>query len=56
MGGAAVLIAAQPWWSLVMIAMDVLIIYALIVHGGELRDDGVAARPAQASAQSTRRR
>ncbi|MGH1549686.1 DUF7144 family membrane protein [Leifsonia poae] len=28
---------AQPWWSVVMIALDVLIIYAVTVHGRELR-------------------
>jgi hypothetical protein len=26
-----------PWWSMVVIAIDVLILYALIVHGGEMR-------------------
>ncbi|WP_346927331.1 hypothetical protein [uncultured Arthrobacter sp.] len=31
------LIPAQPWWSLIVIAMDVLIIYAVIAHGDELR-------------------
>ena len=30
-------IAAYPLWSLVLIAVDVLIIYALAVHGGELK-------------------
>jgi len=29
------LIPAQPWWS--FIAIDVLIIYAVIAHGSELR-------------------
>ncbi|WP_285115446.1 hypothetical protein [Leifsonia sp. fls2-241-R2A-40a] len=28
---------AQPWWSLVMIALDVLVIYAVTVHGREVR-------------------
>lgn len=37
--GQLLLIAAQPWWSLIIIAIDVLIIYALIVHGRELRED-----------------
>ena len=27
-----------PIWSLVVITMDILIIYALTVHGGELKD------------------
>ncbi|MDR6970098.1 hypothetical protein [Leifsonia shinshuensis] len=29
---------AQPWWSIVMVAIDVLVIYAVTVHGRELRD------------------
>jgi hypothetical protein len=29
-------LAAFPFWSLVLIAADILILYALIVHGGEL--------------------
>lgn len=32
-----ILIPAQPWWSLIVIAIDVLIIFALTVHGKELR-------------------
>jgi len=36
--GQLLLIPAQPWWSLIVIAVDVLIIYALIVHGRELQD------------------
>ncbi|MDR7081563.1 hypothetical protein J2X01_000840 [Arthrobacter ginsengisoli] len=31
------LIPAQPWWSVIVIAIDVLIIYAVIAHGSELR-------------------
>ncbi|HEX9087976.1 MAG TPA: hypothetical protein VF867_10660 [Arthrobacter sp.] len=31
------LIPAQPWWSLIVIAIDVLIIYAIIAHGDELK-------------------
>ena len=31
-------IPAFPLWSLLIIAMDVLVIYALCVHGGELAD------------------
>lgn len=27
--------AAYPWWSAVIIVLDVLVIYALIVHGDE---------------------
>lgn len=30
-------IPAQPWWSLIVIALDVIIIYALTVHGRELK-------------------
>jgi hypothetical protein len=30
-------IAAFPFWSSIVIAMDVLVIYALCIHGGELR-------------------
>jgi hypothetical protein len=37
--GQLLLIPAQPWWSLIVIALDVLIIYALIVHGRDLRPD-----------------
>jgi len=33
------LIPAQPWWAMIVIAMDVLIIYALTAHGSELRSD-----------------
>jgi hypothetical protein len=36
--GQLLLIPAQPWWSFIMIAIDVLVVYALIVHGRELRD------------------
>lgn len=31
------LIAAQPWISLAVLAMDILVIYALTVHGRELK-------------------
>ena len=37
--GQLMLIPAQPWWSLIIIAIDILIIYALTVHGSELRDE-----------------
>jgi hypothetical protein len=33
------LVPAQPWWSFIVIAIDVLIIYALIAHGDELRTE-----------------
>jgi len=29
---------AYPWWSLAVIALDVLIIYAIAVHGRELKE------------------
>jgi hypothetical protein len=29
---------ANPWWAITIITVDVLVIYALTVHGGELRD------------------
>lgn len=32
------LIPVQPWWSFIAIAIDVLIVYALIAHGDELRE------------------
>jgi len=28
---------AQPWWSLVMVALDILVIFAVTVHGREVR-------------------
>lgn len=31
-------IDAFPWWSLAIILLDVLVIYAVAVHGGELRE------------------
>ena len=30
------LLGVQPWWSVIVIALDVLVIYALTVHGKEL--------------------
>ena len=32
-------LSAYPIWSTIMIAVDILIIWALTVHGGELRED-----------------
>lgn len=37
--GQLLLVPAQPWWSFILIAIDVLIVYALIVHGRELQHD-----------------
>ncbi len=30
---------AYPWWSLTVIILDILIIYAIAVHGGEVKED-----------------
>ncbi|WP_179129182.1 DUF7144 family membrane protein [Arthrobacter sp. 49Tsu3.1M3] len=32
-----ILIPAQPWWSAIVIAIDELIVYAIVAHGSELR-------------------
>lgn len=32
-------ISAYPIWSVLIIAMDILIIYALVVHGGEAKEN-----------------
>ena len=34
-----VFISAYPVWSTIMIAIDVIVIFAIIVHGRELKDD-----------------
>jgi len=34
-----VFIAAYPVWSIVIITLDVIVIYSLIVHGGELKEN-----------------
>jgi hypothetical protein len=31
------LLPVQPWWSLIVLALDILVIYALTVHGRELK-------------------
>jgi hypothetical protein len=36
--GQLMLIPAQPWWSLIVIALDVWVIYVLTAHGAALRD------------------
>ena len=33
------LLGVQPWWSIIVIALDILVIYALTVHGRELKQD-----------------
>ena len=35
--GQLFLLPVQPWWSTIIIVMDILIIYALTVHGRELK-------------------
>ena len=35
--GQLLLIPAQPWWSFIIIAIDILIIYALTAHGREMK-------------------
>lgn len=35
--GQLFLLPAQPWWSLIVIVLDILVIYALTVHGRELK-------------------
>ena len=32
-----VLLPAQPWWSVIVIAIDVLVVWALVVHGDETK-------------------
>ena len=34
--GALTMVDVYPWWSLILIAIDVMIIYAITVHGKEL--------------------
>jgi hypothetical protein len=34
--GQLLLIPAQPWWALIIIAVDILIIYAVSAHGKEI--------------------
>ena len=34
--GQLMQIPAQPWWAIIVIAVDILVIYALTVHGHEL--------------------
>lgn len=37
-----VVLPAQPWWSLVVIVLDLFVLWALIVHGDEVEEvDGV---------------
>jgi hypothetical protein len=34
-----IFIAAYPVWSTIVIAVDIIVIYAIVVHGGELKRD-----------------
>lgn len=36
--GQLLVMPVQPWWSVIVIAIDVLIIYALTTHGHELAE------------------
>lgn len=35
--GQLALLPVQPWWSLIVLTLDILVIYALTVHGRELK-------------------
>jgi hypothetical protein len=37
MVGQLLLIPAQPWWSFIVIAIDILVLFAVITHGGDLK-------------------
>lgn len=37
--GQLFLIPAQPWWSAILIAIDVLVIYAVTAHGGQVKEE-----------------
>jgi hypothetical protein len=47
------LLPEQPWWSLIMIGLDVLVIFAVTVHGGELRTQRDTAGPTSAAPADT---
>ena len=36
--GQMLLLPAQPWWAIIVIAIDILVIYALTAHGHEFRN------------------
>ena len=36
--GALTFISAYPIWSIIVIVVDIVVIHALVVHGGELKD------------------
>ncbi|MRG59480.1 hypothetical protein GE115_06280 [Agromyces sp. CFH 90414] len=35
--GHVFMLPAQPWWAMIVIALNILVIYALTVHGAEMR-------------------
>ncbi|KQW05934.1 hypothetical protein ASC66_10475 [Leifsonia sp. Root4] len=35
--GQMLLLPAQPWWALIVIAIDILVIYAVTAHGREVK-------------------
>ena len=37
--GQLLLIPVQPWWAFIIIAVNVLVIYAVTVHGHEVREE-----------------
>ncbi|MFF1878931.1 hypothetical protein [Leifsonia sp. NPDC058230] len=38
--GQLLLLPAQPWWSTIIIVLDMLVIFAVTVHGREARSAG----------------
>lgn len=36
--GQMLLLPAQPWWAFIVIAIDVLVIYAVTAHGREVKN------------------
>lgn len=41
--GQLFLLPAQPWWSLIVIAIDILVIFAITAHGREMATSSDAA-------------
>ncbi|GAA1512245.1 putative membrane protein [Agromyces terreus] len=35
--GQLLLLPAQPWWAIIVITIDVLVIFAILVHGRDLK-------------------
>lgn len=36
--GQLAFFSVQPWWAVIVIALDIIVIYALTVHGRELKE------------------